>query len=265
MQVSDLLIFGIDEYQLTFVDSNKKCEMASIEASLKISKILDNILGKSEKKVSYCIGIFTDMAYIGNIGNHSLRCYSVVGPIVSNARKLAIFGHTLDCKVLVDSGTLSPVVISQFVIRPIDRIEMEVFNSKTKQIISVHEVLRENLVNPDEWLYELEQSNSNSQFKVLQNSFVSIFEVETEESNFVEKVREARRIFQRYIDENPSDILVFNRLIYVLNFLLDYSDDSNASLFELLKNYKTALHRSVQTLSHHNCEDVEITYINFKG
>ncbi|EFC37947.1 predicted protein [Naegleria gruberi] len=264
MQVSDLHIFSMDEYQLTFVDGNKKCESSAIEASLKICKILDNIHGKSERKLCYSIGIFTDMAFVGNVGSNSLRSYSIVGPIVQNARKLATFGQTLDCKILVDSGSVSPIIINQYVLRPVDRLEMEIFNSKTKHLISVHEILRENSINPDEWLYELEQSNCNSQFKSLQNAFVSIFEVESEEANFSEKVRESRRIFQRYIDENPSDTLVANRIIYVLNFLLDYSKDSDNALFELCKNYRTTLHYSINSLSCLNCVPVEISNINFK-
>ncbi|EFC47166.1 predicted protein [Naegleria gruberi] len=240
MQVTDLQIVSVEEFQLTFVDNKKKSNIAAMESALKICKVLDNLHGKSGKNISYAIGISSGAANIGNLGNNSLRCYSIVGPLTCNAKNIGLFAKNSGCKVLADDQSITDAS-SLFVTRPVDRFELE-----GKQVTSLHEIIKENVVECDEWLYEVEQHKANQRFK----DFQSAFTIFGQESLTLDEVNKSLNILNGYLTNNPDD-KVARRLVNSLDNMLNISN-GNENISESVKHYRSKFSTSLNNVSVEN-------------
>ncbi|EFC46929.1 predicted protein [Naegleria gruberi] len=258
MQVTDMKINSVDEFQLCFTnDKKKKSEFLALDASLKIAKALNNITGKSGQKIDYSIGVCSDLANIGNLGTSSLRYFSIVGSVVDNAKIIALLGHSSASRVLVDGNTLTNVK-EQFVYKPVDRLEMELHSKKT--ICSIFEVIRENVVNQDEWLYELDQSNSNNKYLELQSIFHQLFE--SSSSISFETLNDFRSKLSQFMNEHPQESSNMTKTLEFLEMVLQCSSESQSH--EMLNNYKTVLEKHLTTLSKYTYSDSDVIVTKIK-
>ncbi|KAG2392180.1 hypothetical protein C9374_012432 [Naegleria lovaniensis] len=286
---ADLQIHSVEEFQLSFTDegeslgpNKKKTNVVALESALKISKVLDNI-GKSNNKKSanhlkYSIGISSGLSNTGNLGTSNVRVYSIVGPVLSNARKMSQLGRALNCKILTDSVCSESQ--SQFVVRPVDRFQIEkcstTSNGEEYQtcVKSVYEVIKENIVEKDEWMYELEQQKANQRFKDFQTAF-SLFEAfencHNNNTNLnshsspvslnqvLEHLNQSQTILQEHLEKYPEDSLITNRLLRVLDPFIEegknpssstHSDSLGQSFMQSLMNYHSEISMSLKGVIH---------------
>ncbi|KAF0978701.1 hypothetical protein FDP41_002521 [Naegleria fowleri] len=299
---ADLQIHSVEEFQLSFTEegegsrsfNKKKPNLVALESSLKISKVLDNI-GKSNRKnankLKYSIGISSGISNVGNLGSSNLRVYSIVGPLLSNARKMSQLCRALKCKILTD--IVCSEAQSQFVVRPVSSSGEEY----QKCVKSVFEVIKENVVEKDEWMYELEQQKANQRFKDFQSAF-SLFESHAYHSNsfhknvniphqqqqpfihslttvhqVMEQISQSQNLLQEHLEKFPEDSLITKRLLRVLDTLKeeglktmkndDDLDDDGHSLIQVLLDYHSEISTTLKAIlplsrSHHaEQEDID--------
>ncbi|KAG2378858.1 hypothetical protein C9374_008006 [Naegleria lovaniensis] len=243
---ADLHILTVDEYQCSFVSGNskKRPNIAALEAALKISKTLENCL--LNERVRVCIGVSSGKTHVGNLGNHQLRVHSIVGPLISNAKKLSALCQIINgCSILADANTLSMGDAKQaFVVRPVERLVVE--NDAFHGIVSsVYHVIKENNVEKDEWMYELEQQKANGRFKDFESAF-SIFEQSSITDDVaLEKIHESQKILQNHLEKYPEDTFTTNRILKVLETICDRSK-REGRVSHALSSYRTVVKKSFE-------------------
>ncbi|KAF0983002.1 hypothetical protein FDP41_010980 [Naegleria fowleri] len=249
---ADLHILSVDEYQCSFVGTNnkKKANIAALEAALKISKTLENCL--SNDRVRVCIGVASGRTHVGNLGTHQLRFYSIVGPLISNAKKLSALCQVIaGCSILADSNTMSMGdAKNAFVVRPVERLVIE--NEGFHEIVSsVYHVIKENHVVKDEWMYELEQQKANSRFKDFEAAF-SVLESDKLSSMTDEmamsRILESQVILQKHLEQHPEDAVTTNRILKVFETICQKSKQEGR-VGQALASYRTVLKKSFEGMT----------------
>ncbi|EFC45367.1 adenylate cyclase 1-like protein [Naegleria gruberi] len=246
---ADLQILSIDQYQISFVTGKKKSNIQALEAALKISKSLSSFLSDYEK-LSICIGITTGKANVGNLGTNSLRFYSIVGSLLSNAEKLCTLSRHYNIQILADSKSLEYGAKTLFVTRPMERIEIEneIF---LPNISTVYQVIKENSFSKDEWMYELEQQKENVKYKNFENAF-SVFEQLDSNSNsasLVEKVNQSKSLLYEHLEKCPGDSQITNNVLNSLDMLFTKAYNGNIDLRNGLLNYRTRMDQSMSKVT----------------
>ncbi|KAG2386080.1 hypothetical protein C9374_003229 [Naegleria lovaniensis] len=238
---SDLQILSVDEYQCSFVaNGKKKPNVSALEAALKISKTLANIL-KGYEGVKVCIGVTTGKTQVGNLGTNSLRFYSIVGPLLSNVKKLLSLCLATGCTVLADSHTMTSDARNAFVSRPVERLMLE--NEKFDQSISsIHEIIKENSFEKDEWMYELEQQKANSRFKDFEVAF-SIFEssIQSIGNNAMDHLSKSENILKEHLKNYPDDYAITNHILQIFEQIRSKTSQQNGDIASVLTTYRAEM------------------------
>ncbi|EFC36458.1 predicted protein [Naegleria gruberi] len=231
----DLQIKSHNEYLVVFSDKN--CSLTGLETSLKITTALNSLNetlirnGASPLKAN--IAIASGECLQGNVGNNSLRFFTLVGEMIYRARNLSIMCEDYGVSVIVDQETHDENKDS-FVYRPVDR-----YLGGDRSISTVYELIKKNQINADEWLYELEQQKENTKYEIYSQQFTKLFSqpnLETHDLSAIKKVLEENQI--------PNDKLM-ERLIRII-------DKSCLNNHRDFANYHSHLKSSIDTYIDHN-------------
>ncbi|EFC42421.1 hypothetical protein NAEGRDRAFT_80465 [Naegleria gruberi] len=249
----DFQVITVDDYQIyvSSVEGNgrKSSNVLALEAALKLRKLLVTINETSKTHIRCAIGVSSGKCYAGNLGTSSFRTFSVVGSVPINAEKLAFLADDLRCDVLADEGTMDESTLKKFVSRPVDKLMEVVENSQEGKVSVVYEVEKENTIEGDEWMYELEQQKANQKFSEFGKYF--FYDKNFEGLNNDEIINMLRdyeanltAVVQNdeYIKSYPA-----RKLIKSIGYFAHILESSGKNTrFELFKQYYSTVNNQVQ-------------------
>ncbi|KAG2388979.1 hypothetical protein C9374_014379 [Naegleria lovaniensis] len=250
----DLQIIANDEFRIVIEHKNQGKSSATLaqECALKIKTALDTLENMIKKKTQlFSIGISSDSkAYIGNLGTKNQRYYSIVSNASFAAKNLALMAHKENIKILIDEETQSQTS-QQFVTRPISRILNEQYvQSCSPKIFTAYYLIRDSVIENDEWLYELEKANENKSIQGMHEHFNALFQNNHGENlsqeQFVEHVSRGVGDLKKYVASHENDELSMNilELFEHLQKEIDYKKDITA-LINKVKEYHVKVQRSL--------------------
>ncbi|KAL9648654.1 hypothetical protein ABK040_016284 [Willaertia magna] len=240
---ADIQIISVEEFQILFTEN--KSELKALIAALRISKSLDDWKTTSQVTIKYHIGISTGKANIGNLGTNNFRFYAVVGEVRKTSQKLSYLAHALNVKILLDESSF---VEEKFIFRPVDIIKQE--GKDNSQI--VFELIKENIQQGDEWMYELEQKKDNEKFNDFQEAFnvLRLRKIQGSESkeDLMDSIKKSIDVIENHIQLVPSDEVIGRRILTVLEQILNsncYEDMkriANSYYSDISMSWKGLLH-----------------------
>ncbi|KAL9651873.1 hypothetical protein ABK040_000219 [Willaertia magna] len=254
----DIQIHSVEEIQITFTGSTESI-MKALRSALRISKAITDCQNNSEINIDFNIGVSSGKAYIGNLGNNHFRYYTIVGEVRNTARKLTYLAEALKLKILFDENAF---IENLFVTRPVDKIKVEE-KGKFKHLV-VFELIKENKIESDEWMYELEQQKENIKFKEFEkaisflkmsskmNNNTELLELSYEEIN--ERLKHALDVVIRHSHLMPEDAVICNRLVTILKLLLQ--NNSKPEIMESLHEYHTDICVKVSNEFSDSCNEL---------
>ncbi|KAL9641689.1 hypothetical protein ABK040_013193 [Willaertia magna] len=221
---------SVDEYQITissdFSDNrDKRVNQVAIESSLRFLKVITNInettLNDRGVRINCCIGISSGISLCGNLGSSSFRSFFSVGGAVQNAKTLSTLASELNCHLLADSSTVNEETLPLFVARPVSRLLLEPFlyeKNQSMNVSNIYEVIKENNVEKDEWMYELQQKEVNEKYKEY-NSFFLFDRLQqfSNDEDLLEVLKSTCEKMNFYLEKNIEDIAA-TKLLEVLQY-----------------------------------------------
>ncbi|KAG2392340.1 hypothetical protein C9374_012592 [Naegleria lovaniensis] len=228
----------------------KRVSLLAQECALKIAKGLEiansSILQQKIQPIVFCIGVSTSSSFVGNLGSNSLRFFSCISQVCEIAKQLCFMANHLKVSILMDENTQKEGEQS-FVTRPVDRMLLEKYihhaahSNQIPIITNVYHLVKENKVENDEWLYELQvcyYSTVGSRCTIKSRFLVTMMKAQNENNNYKD-FHTMFEIFkshattpavfeniwsnsvvqlERFIEKNPNDVVsqylknLFNRL-----------------------------------------------------
>lgn len=250
-----VIIFETDKQS-----KRKKSALAAVECALKIIRTCSRNHPKqhghtttSHEQITlerpFSMGISTsDESYVGNLGSHSFRFYSIISHATLIAKDLAFIARSINATAIMDEKTYLETN-KQFVSIPVDRMWIPSGEDATTfNVCSVYELLREMEVKDDEWLYELEQKDDISKFQQLHSLF-DIFQ-EQQDNNLEAMLMKNVLFLRDHIMAYPSD-RSYVRLLKLFEFILnssgvgEQSTDTNNMVKSLVDKYYIRIQRSI--------------------
>ncbi|KAG2389400.1 hypothetical protein C9374_013960 [Naegleria lovaniensis] len=247
----------------------KKSALAAVECALKIIRTCSRHHSKQSGHTTsheqnsattpdrpISMGISTsEESYVGNLGSHSFRFYSIISNATHIAKDLAFIARSMNATAVMDEKTYMETN-KHFVSIPVDRMWIPTNNHASGEdattvhsVCSVYELLREMEVKDDEWLYELEQKDDISKFQQLHSLF-DIFQ--EQEDNKLEAMLRQNVLFLRdHTMSSPSN-RSYARLLKLFEFILNSSGvnreqslDANNMVKSLIDKYYLRIQRSI--------------------
>ncbi|KAL9656578.1 hypothetical protein ABK040_012161 [Willaertia magna] len=236
---ADIQILSVDEFQILFSSSHQLTSSKALTAALRISKSIDGLNEAGGSNIIYSIGVSSGQAHIGHIGTQHIRFFGVIGENRIIARKLSYLAGFLQLKILVDEPSLT----SEFVARPVDKIKV----NKNEEIQTVYELIKENNVEVDEWMYELEEHKLNQKFKYFQEAFDVLTSYEVlDENELLSRLEKSYSILKDHLHTVPEDRLVTTRLMDFISSLIERMEEGES--FESIRK-RLAEHHSDLSIS----------------
>ncbi|EFC42335.1 predicted protein [Naegleria gruberi] len=233
--------------------SNKKhpSEIA-LECALKITNIIhstNNLLKENDLNgLDFFIGISTsDNSHVGNIGSNSFRFFSFISNSRKIAMNLAILASSLGVRILLDEETFNNTK-QKFITKPVDRILLEgsIHSSQTSNIANVYELVKEKAVAQDEWLYELDNLNSNKELESL-NGVFSIFK-EIPQEKIIPELDSNLALINSYLEKSPNDVAVSNLLNILEYYKHVCGGDGFGEVLTRIRNYCKKVNYQITTM-----------------
>ncbi|KAL9648359.1 hypothetical protein ABK040_001938 [Willaertia magna] len=221
---------SVDEYQITISSDfsevrGKSVNQVALESSLRFLKMIANInettLNDRGVRINCCIGISSGISLCGNLGSSSFRSFFSVGGAVQNAKTLSTLASELNCHLLADSSTVNEETLPLFVARPVSRLLLEPFlyeKNQSMNVSNIYEVIKENNVEKDEWMYELQQKEVNEKYKEY-NSFFLFDRLQqfSNDEDLLEVLKSTCEKMNFYLEKNIEDIAA-TKLLEVLQY-----------------------------------------------
>jgi len=159
----------------------------------KTALILLKSLRDVDENAKVSIGISSGPAQVGITGTKNQRIYSILGECKSRAKKLQLYAKTTGCGVLFDTSIPESAIYHSYVYRPIDFVNYE---PQSAPIIA-YELLRSKDLQSDEWMYEMEQKQSNE----LYESMIIGVKLLLSDKN----LEKAVDMFNQYLDKQDTE------------------------------------------------------------
>eukprot|EP01061_Rhynchopus_euleeides_P027838 TRINITY_DN4524_c0_g2_i2.p1 TRINITY_DN4524_c0_g2~~TRINITY_DN4524_c0_g2_i2.p1 ORF type:complete len:840 (+),score=316.68 TRINITY_DN4524_c0_g2_i2:108-2522(+) len=118
---------------------------------------LHEVLNPHKLSISLCSG----KGRMGNLGNHNVRRFTVVSPLIAWAMLLEQFNKEYGLRVTTDD-TMMKCIKNMFLYRVLDAI----VTPKTKTAVPVGEIIRPVEAQNTEWMYQLEDVENRDEFAV---------------------------------------------------------------------------------------------------
>nr|CAG4718360.1 unnamed protein product [Naegleria fowleri] len=250
---AELQIISTDELGVMIETKKRSCKDTAQECALKIVRAFEMINEQLKNhhmpEINYSIGISTSESYVGNIGNHSIRYYSVLSESVKISQHLSLLALNYGLRILIDEKTLIGTE-DKYISRPVERIlSSPGLHSVPSRIYNIYCLEKENLVLDDEWLYELESKNAIAKIQEL-HSILKLFSRSSNESNDTASgmesiISSSLAKLTNFITEYPQD-LSYKRWFRLFEKFQDMlMRDINA--VDIIKNYHVCLENTVKT------------------
>ncbi|EFC36716.1 predicted protein [Naegleria gruberi] len=161
-------------------------------------------------KIEYGIGVSRSECLVGNVGTSAVRFAALIGACSSNALRLAALCAYFGTSILTDESLALPLQTG-FITRAVHFMQKKsIFDSEKLSLDDggddrqvIYQLLAENRVNDDEWLYELEQQENNNKYR----EFDQAFGLLRGDVN-IELLGEICEVFGTYSTKNPQDKVV---------------------------------------------------------
>ncbi|KAL9643651.1 hypothetical protein ABK040_016103 [Willaertia magna] len=211
-----------DRFVIIF--NHKEKHLSPIDLALKIKTNLTPTNSAQNHKINVQIGICTGKVLLGNVGNKQLRFPAAVGEAVRKAKDLAVLNFMSGTHILVDEKTINTYV--QYLYLPVDRYKKE----NSKMIETVYEIVgRDEVVENDEWMYELEKKNSNQKIVEYSDKFLQLFSLEFEKTQL-----EELKLYFESLEHVMIDKRIIDRLIKIIDSCLQ-TNLNPSSYYSLIK------------------------------
>eukprot|EP00817_Percolomonadidae_sp_ATCC50343_P003579 CAMPEP_0117427264 /NCGR_PEP_ID=MMETSP0758-20121206/7154_1 /TAXON_ID=63605 /ORGANISM="Percolomonas cosmopolitus, Strain AE-1 (ATCC 50343)" /LENGTH=709 /DNA_ID=CAMNT_0005212811 /DNA_START=435 /DNA_END=2564 /DNA_ORIENTATION=- len=178
------------------------------DIALRLEKAIDDI--GSKNKVG--IGMSSDIAHVGTIGNDSRRTYQSLSNAVDQARNLSALSIRGSIGILIDESITSQISSNAFQYRFADSMV------KSSTVYNLYHLATPIKDKEDEWIYELEQQSVNTWSGGYQNALDLLFQ---------EDLKEAESVMNHFLEQFPKDHLALEFLSiihYCLNNAASYED-----------------------------------------
>ena len=208
-------------------ENGRSFEKGALMCAVHLKKQMEAVNSQLKDQVKlpeldYGIGVSRSECLVGNIGTSQVKYFSLIGECSSNALKLASLNATLRTKILTDES-MTNALLSDFISRPVhfskrnsvlgEDIAFDLDGKTTQKII---ELIGEDKVNDDEWLYELQQKEDSQKYVY----FEEAFEMLLSSSINREMLRKSLNIIGDYVEKDSKDLvskLLHNHLSTLLN------------------------------------------------
>ena len=159
-------------------------------------------------QLNFRIAICNDNTFCGNVGSHDCKNFTSISCLKPHLVSLFAKSQSMNVQIIL-SDSIYKKVSSKFETRCIGKVdwlsgknEFSLFPSidqtnEPPHLTHVHELGNSLTIQMDEWLYELEQKEKSSKWKVY-NAAIDCFE-----KNEFEK---AKQFFEEFLSKNPQDI-----------------------------------------------------------
>ncbi|KAL9643166.1 hypothetical protein ABK040_001654 [Willaertia magna] len=252
-------VLSVDEYQITITfDSSdtriKSVSQVALESSLKFLKLIANInettLNNRGVRINCCIGVSSGKSLCGNLGSSSFRSFFAVGGAIENAKTLTILANEFKCQLLADSKTLNENTLPLFVVRPVSRLLLEPYQheqNESMNVSNIYEVIKENNVEKDEWMYELQQKESNEKYKEYCTFFLfDRLEQFGNDDDLYEALTLTCEKLSSYIENNIDDRAAIKLREVLKYFLKQGYRECEEPLDQLLSKFHSTLHYTLR-------------------
>ncbi|EFC49924.1 predicted protein [Naegleria gruberi] len=207
----DIQLLDISRIRIYYCDpNNENASKKVITMALKILSVVADFSSTMEQQgklpCNLIISISTQKALVGNIGTREHRIHTIVSRSISLCEQMMLIAKSLNISLIVDSNSCA-ANLGNYVYRPVDRISVE------DDLMVIYEIFRENQVNDQEWMYELDQKEKNSSY----NEYQSAFQTLLKGGPKIEEYREAILKVRRFKGSNGFDRdLTADHLIFML-------------------------------------------------
>ncbi|KAL9648349.1 hypothetical protein ABK040_001928 [Willaertia magna] len=252
-------VLSVDEYQITITSDSsdtriKSVSQVALESSLKFLKLIANINGTTLNnrgvRINCCIGVSSGKSLCGNLGSSSFRSFFAVGGAIENAKTLTILANEFKCQLLADSKTLNENTLPLFVVRPVSRLLLEPYQheqNESMNVSNIYEVIKENNVEKDEWMYELQQKESNEKYKEYCTFFLfDRLEQFGNDDDLYEALTLTCEKLSSYIENNIDDRAAIKLWEVLKYFLKQGYRECEEPLDQLLSKFHSTLHYTLR-------------------
>ncbi|KAG2377899.1 hypothetical protein C9374_008984 [Naegleria lovaniensis] len=246
---AELQITSTDEFIIMIESKKRGCRDVSQECALKIVKAFEIVNSQLKThhmpEINFSIGISSSESNVGNIGNHSIRYYSVLSESVKVSQHLSLLALKNGLKILIDEKTHVGTE-DKYITRPVDRIlSSPNIHSVPSRIFNVYSLERENIVLEDEWLYELESKNAMAKIQEL-HGIMQVFSSssETSSSDIGALISTGLAKLSNFMTEYPNDVACKKLFLLFEKFQDLLSRDIHAT--DLIKNYHCVIEPTVR-------------------
>jgi len=166
-------------------ESGKNFEKGAIMCAIQLQKQMAAINAQLRDQVKlpqieYGIGVARSETLVGNIGTAQVKYFALIGECSSTALKLASLNAYFGTTILTDES-MTNALLSDFVWRPVHfvkkaSIEKSVvldIDENEKHIVI--EILGDDKVDDDEWLYEMQQKEDKQKVSVMIENMTNVF------------------------------------------------------------------------------------------